>query len=105
MRDGGQAQVCRETHLGSRDCQGVRHYCFFLLVSTVDVFLRRSAFFTEMNRPVFASRPILVGVSFFSAILLSPQSIMRYPTRPYDPSQHEAFTQNCIQKIERWSLV
>ena len=64
-----QAQGCRKTHVGSKDGKGVSNYFFFLLVSTAVVFVRRSAFFKEMNRPVLASRPTLVGVAVFSAIL------------------------------------
>ena len=44
-------------------------YFFFLVVATGGVLVRRSASFTEINRPVFASRPIVVVVSFFAAML------------------------------------
>jgi len=44
-------------------------YFFFLVVATGGVLVRRSASFTEINRPVFASRPIVVVVSFLAAML------------------------------------
>jgi hypothetical protein len=49
---------------------GYFFFDFLVIVSTIAVLLRRSASFTEINRPVFASRPIL---SFLDAIFLSSQ--------------------------------
>lgn len=66
-----KTQVCRETHLGSSLAEN-RDYFFFLVVATVVVLLRSSASFTEINRPVFASRPIVVVVSFLVAMLSHP---------------------------------
>ena len=46
-----------------------RGYFFFLVVLPVVVRLRCSASFAEINRPVFASRSMVVVVSFLPAIL------------------------------------
>lgn len=63
-----QAQADLGTYLGcSRHKR--RGYFFFLVVLLAVVRLRRSASFAEINRPVFASRSIVVVESFLSAIL------------------------------------